>query len=104
MKNLATLFFFFSLAIANLQAQDVLLFLESTYDSRQAIPLSSCMQQTNAPNGQHPAYWAAFVQQGNVAPLELVCKTGFTIRQTCCMIAGVFGLLILGGFVWWKKR
>ncbi len=76
----------------------------NTKDKALQLAKLEYLKTTKAPNAQHPAYWAAFVQQGNVAPLELVCKAGFSSRQIGYMIAGVFGLLILGGFVWWKKR
>lgn len=44
----------------------------------------------------HPAFWAAFVQTGDTAPMELVTKTGKTFRQMHYMMTGLFLLLVLG--------
>lgn len=60
------------------------------------------LENTTTEIAQHPAYWAAFVQQGNVRPLELVCRSGLTFRQMAYISMAVL-LLLIGGFVWWKK-
>ncbi len=60
----------------------------------------------NAKTGitQHPAFWAAFVQQGNVQPLELVSKTGIAFRYMPFVVGSV--ILALGSvlFWWFRKR
>lgn len=43
----------------------------------------------------HPAFWAAFVQTGDVAPLDLLDKCGNTFQQTGLMIAGELLLVLL---------
>ena len=55
----------------------------------------------------HPAFWAAFVQTGNTSSLELVAHTGKTFRQMHYLIMGSTLLLLIMGFVGykkWKKR
>ncbi|WP_081909520.1 CHAT domain-containing protein [Aureispira sp. CCB-QB1] len=55
----------------------------------------------------HPAFWAAFVQTGDVKPLELVSRTGKTFKQLHIMFGvGLALLVILIGFfiVRYKKR
>ena len=44
----------------------------------------------------HPAFWAAFVQTGDTAPMELVTKTGKTFREMHYMMTGLFLLLVIG--------
>lgn len=54
----------------------------------------------------HPAFWAAFVQTGDVQPLELVSKTGKTFKQihiTLAVLASLF-ILIIGFFVVRRKK
>jgi len=64
----------------------------------------------NKDNGNtvlHPAFWAAFVQTGDVAPLDLLDKCGNTFQQTGLMIAGeiLLGLLLLiYGVRRWRAR
>lgn len=56
---------------------------------------------------QHPAYWAAFVQTGDVRPLALVAKTGKTFQQMHLIVSGVVLLLIVGliwGVMSWRKH
>lgn len=60
------------------------------------------LENTTVEIAQHPAYWAAFIQQGNVRPLELVCRSGFTFRQLSYISMAVM-ILLVGGFYWWKK-
>lgn len=43
----------------------------------------------------HPAFWAAFVQTGNTASLELVAHTGKTFRQMHYLMIGSAILLVL---------
>jgi len=54
----------------------------------------------NAENGValHPAFWAAFVQTGDVQPLDLVAKSGKTFKEMAIMmtVGGVLLLLLLG--------
>jgi CHAT domain-containing protein/Flp pilus assembly protein TadD len=55
----------------------------------------------------HPAFWAAFVQTGDIEPLELVSKTGKTFKQMHFIFMGLASLLVLiiGGLVLrYKKR
>lgn len=54
----------------------------------------------------HPAYWAAFVQTGDVKPLELVSKTGKTFKQMHIMLTVLASLLVImiGFFVLRYKR
>lgn len=48
----------------------------------------------------HPAFWAAFVQTGDVEPLELVSRTGKTFKQMHIMLGvGVTLLVLLIGFL-----
>jgi hypothetical protein len=61
------------------------------------------LKEATSSKAKHPAYWAAFVQQGNIQPLELVCRSGFTFRQLS-YIAMAAMVLVVGSFVWWKKR
>ena len=43
------------------------------------------LQQASTDLTQHPAFWAAFVQQGNNESLQLVAKTGLTFQQMGCI-------------------
>jgi CHAT domain-containing protein len=53
----------------------------------------------------HPAFWAAFVQTGDTAPMELVAKSGKTFRQMHYFITGAVGLLVLAlGFFIYRRR
>lgn len=54
----------------------------------------------------HPAFWAAFVQTGDVQPLELVSKTGKTFKQMHIMLGVLASLLviIIGFFVVRSRR
>jgi CHAT domain-containing protein len=54
----------------------------------------------------HPAYWAAFIQTGDVKPLDLVSKTGKTFKQMHIMLAVFASLLvmIIGFFALRYKR
>lgn len=48
----------------------------------------------------HPAFWAAFVQTGNVRPLELVSVTGKTFKQIHIFMAIMAALVLLAiGFL-----
>ncbi len=44
----------------------------------------------------HPAFWAAFVQTGDTAPMELVAKTGKTFREMQYIFMGLALLITLG--------
>lgn len=44
----------------------------------------------------HPAFWAAFVQTGDTAPMELATKSGQGFERMHYMIIGVFCLLVFG--------
>ncbi|MFK7797799.1 MAG: CHAT domain-containing protein [Aureispira sp.] len=53
----------------------------------------------------HPAFWAAFVQTGDTAPMELVAKSGKTFRQMHYFITGIVALLVLlVGFGLYRRR
>lgn len=43
----------------------------------------------------HPAFWAAFVQTGNVEPLELFAKSGKSFTEIRMMVLGGVGVLLL---------
>lgn len=55
---------------------------------------------SNPENGValHPAFWAAFVQTGDVQPLDLVAKSGRTFKEMAMMmtVGGVLLLLLIG--------
>jgi LPXTG-motif cell wall-anchored protein len=52
----------------------------------------------------HPAFWAAFVQTGDTAPMELVAKTGKTFRQMHYFLFGIGALLLsLLGFLGYRR-
>lgn len=54
----------------------------------------------------HPAFWAAFVQTGDIEPLELVSKTGKTFKQMHFIFVGLASLLVLiiGALVLRRKK
>ncbi|MCP4442388.1 MAG: CHAT domain-containing protein [Aureispira sp.] len=52
---------------------------------------------------RHPAFWAAFVQMGDIEPLELVCKTGLTSSEKKWLTGGSLVFLALL-FAWLRSR
>ncbi|BDS14555.1 CHAT domain-containing protein [Aureispira anguillae] len=56
----------------------------------------------------HPAFWAAFVQTGDVEALELVAKSGKTFKEMGMMMMSGLALLVVllgyGFFRWYRQR
>ena len=60
------------------------------------------LQEATTDLTQHPAFWAAFVQQGNNEPLKLVAKSGLTFQQIGC-ISFVLILAFVAGIWRWSS-
>ena len=73
--------------------------LAKTYPKDYALQHAKLHYIDHSPenNLAHPAFWAAFVQTGNTASLELVAHTGKTFRQMhyLAMGGGVLALVLL---------
>lgn len=62
------------------------------------------LEQTPQSIGSHPAFWAAFVQTGDVEALELVAKTGKTFKQMeLIFLTGLSILLLAVGYGLFRK-
>jgi len=62
------------------------------------------LDETDSPIALHPAFWAAFVQQGDISPLDLVCKTGLRFSQMRTIGGILLLILFIGGFAWWMTQ
>ncbi|MCH2044885.1 MAG: CHAT domain-containing protein [Saprospiraceae bacterium] len=60
------------------------------------------LEKMEGKKAAHPSYWAAFIQMGDNEPLDLIAKSGLTVRQTVliCILSGFLSLL---GFAWLAK-
>ncbi|MGH1338509.1 MAG: CHAT domain-containing protein [Aureispira sp.] len=77
------------------------------FDSKEQALQKAKLDYMEAQDGSilsHPAFWAAFVQTGDTAPMELVTKTGKTFRQMHYLLTGGVLLLVFGvGFVFYRR-